>query len=62
MSTPWLDIERRLLRALDYLGVSTADERSEVWVIREADLFDEDDEDELVLNVSELARALEFIE
>jgi hypothetical protein len=48
MSVPWLDQERHLLAALDYLGVPTANDKGETWVLREANLLVEDDEDELV--------------
>jgi hypothetical protein len=61
VTVAWLDTERRLIEALTYLGVVIADEKGEPWVLRQANLLVEDDEDELVFNIAELARALEHV-
>jgi hypothetical protein len=60
MTVTWLDTERRLAEALTYIGVVTADEKGEPWVVSEGNPFDGTN-DVLVFNIAELARALEHI-
>jgi hypothetical protein len=59
MSADWRTTEKRLIAALEYLGVAIiGDERGAPWVISEGDLLESDVR---VFSIELLARTLEHI-